>query len=138
MAELVVVWGWHAPAARAWAESSILATVLEQSSFLAVGLALWTSCLAAGSAGSSAHRGAGAFGLLLTSVHMTLLGALLALSSRPLYGTAIVTCFGTTLEAGQDQQLGAVIMLMVGAVAYLVGGLVLLWRLLELPERGRA
>lgn len=136
--ELIVVWGWHAPAARAWVENSTFATVLEQATFLGAGLLLWLSCLASGSANTAAHRAAGAFGLLLTTVHMTLLGALLALSPRPLYGLGEVTCFGLTLNAAQDQQLGAVIMLFVGAAVYLAGGLALLARLLALPMRRAA
>lgn len=125
LAELAVVWGWHAPAARAWAEASIAATALEQASFLAAGLLLWLACLRPG------HETAGAFGLLVTSVHMTLLGALLALSPRPLYGSDAVTCLGLTLTAGQDQQLGGVVMLMVGAAVYLAGGVWLLSRVLS-------
>lgn len=136
--ELIVVWGWHAPAARAWVQNSTFAIVLEQATFLGAGLLLWLSCLASGSAKASAHRAAGAFGLLLTTVHMTLLGALLALSPRPLYGLGEVTCFGLTLNAAQDQQLGAVIMLFVGAAVYLAGGVTLLARLLALPVQRAA
>lgn len=127
--ELVVVWGWHAPAARAWAEASTAATVLEQASFLVAGLFLWLACLRPG------RETAGACGLLLTSVHMTLLGALLALSPRPLYGAGSVTCVGLTLTADQDQQLGGVIMLMTGAAVYLAGGLWLLSRVLSGDSR---
>jgi putative membrane protein len=128
LVEFVVVWGWHAPAARLWAESSVLATFLEQASFLLAGLFLWLTAI--GSKGTPARDAAGAFALLLTSVHMTLLGALLSLAPRPLYGTGDVTCFGLVLGAGQDQALGGVIMLMIGAVVYLAGGILLLARLL--------
>ena len=126
--ELVTVWAWHAPALRALAESSTVATVVEQAMFLAAGLLLWISCL-----GRSGEGGVGAFGLLLTSVHMTLLGALLALSPRPLYGAGEVTCFGVVLSAGQDQEIGGVLMLMIGAAVYLAGGVALLARLLAAP-----
>ena len=44
LVELVVVWGWHAPAARLWVEGSTFATILEQASFLAAGLLLWLTC----------------------------------------------------------------------------------------------
>ena len=128
LVELVVVWGWHAPAARLWAESSTFATVLEQASFLLAGLFLWLTAI--GPKGTPAHDASGAFALLLTSVHMTLLGALLSLAPRPLYGLGDVTCFGFVLGAGQDQALGGVIMLMIGAAVYLAGGVFLLARLL--------
>lgn len=127
--ELVAVWGWHAPAMRAAAESSTAATVAEQASFLAAGVFLWATSFAAPH--ERRHAAVGAAALLLTSIHMTLLGALLALSPRPLYGTGEVTCFGTVLDASQDQQLGGVIMLMAGAVAYLAGGLALCARLIS-------
>ncbi len=133
--ELVVLWAWHAPALRHLAESSAVATVVEQASFLAAGLFLWLSCVGHG-ARAKAERGAvGAFGLLLTSVHMTLLGALLALTPRPLYGPGDVTCLGVALTAEQDQQLGGVLMLLIGAVVYLAGGLALLARVLGPPAR---
>ena len=124
LVELVVVWGWHAPAMRSLAETSVLATVVEQAMFLACGLLLWSSALRVG------HEASGAFGLLLTSVHMTLLGALLSLSPRPLFGLGEVTCFGVTLGAGQDQQVGGVVMLAVGAAVYLGGGVFLMARML--------
>lgn len=135
LVELVVVWGWHAPAARRWAESSLAGTVAEQVSFLVAGLFLWLSCLAAASTSKAACQAAGAFALLLTTIHMTLLGALLGLSARPLYGDSDVTCFGTTLTAAQDQQLGAVIMLLLGAASYLAGGVALLAGLFGEPRR---
>lgn len=129
MAELIVVWGWHAPTARLWAETSVFATILEQASFLIAGLLLWLTAIAPKA--TPARDASGALALLLTSIHMTLLGALLSLASRPLYGTGDVSCFGLVLDAEQDQALGGVVMLMVGAVVYLAGGVFLLSRLLS-------
>lgn len=129
--EMIAVWGWHAPAMRAAAEASALATVAEQATFLVAGLLLWSTSFAA--PGKHLHAATGAAALLLTSIHMTLLGALLSLSPRPLYGAGEVTCFGTVLDAGQDQQLGGVVMLLVGAIVYLAGGLVLVGRMLGDP-----
>jgi putative membrane protein len=106
---------------RAAAEASTAVTTLEQASFLAAGFLLWRACF---------HTGAlaGAAGLVFTSMHMTLLGALLALSPRPLYGSDPVTCLGLTLGPAQDQQLGGTLMLLVGAVVYLAGGVALIGR----------
>ena len=132
--ELAVVWVWHAPALRSAAQISLPVTIAEQASFLVAGLVLWISCLG----GNRDEQGAaGAFALLLTSIHMTLLGALLALTPRPLYGFETVTCLGLTLEAGQDQQLGGVLMLLIGAAVYLAGGVALLARLLSAPTGGQ-
>lgn len=128
--ELVVVWFWHVPALRLTAETSLAVTLVEQASFLAAGLLLWLVCFRPGAAGEG--RLAGAIGLLFTSMHMTLLGVLLALAPRPLYGEGAVSCFGIPLAGAADQQIGGVVMLMVGALAYLTGGIVLFAGLLRL------
>jgi putative membrane protein len=127
--ELFTVWAWHAPMLRAASKASLAMTAFEQVSFLAVGVLLWWSSF--GAPGSRSHAAAGAIALLLTSIHMTLLGALLALSPRSLYGSENVTCFGLILDAGEDQQFGGVIMLLVGAIIYLTGGVFLISRLLS-------
>jgi len=124
--ELVAVWVWHIPALRALSESSGPVAGVEQVTFLFAGLILWLSCLGGLETGRDGRRLAGAVGLLFTSMHMTLLGALLALSPRALYGTADVTCFGIPLSPVVDQQAGGVIMLLVGAAVYLAGGVSLL------------
>ena len=69
LVEFIVVWAWHAPAARLWAETATAGTIAEQLSFLGAGLFLWLSCLAGDN--TSLSRATGAFGLLLTSMHMT-------------------------------------------------------------------
>lgn len=135
LVELIAVWGWHAPAMRAAAQASVAVTAAEQATFLVVGLLLWWTAFAA--PGDRRHAAAGAGALLLTSIHMTLLGALLALSPRPLYGAGEVTCFGAVLSAGQDQQVGGVVMLLVGAAVYLAGGLALARRLVGEGPRTR-
>jgi putative membrane protein len=127
--ELVTVWAWHAPMLRAAAKDSLDMTAFEQASFLAVGVFLWWTAF--GAPGERKHAATGAAALLLTSIHMTLLGALLALSSRSLYGGEEVSCFGVVLAAEQDQHLGGVIMLLLGAIVYLAGGTALVWRLLQ-------
>ena len=65
-------------------------------------------------------RGAGLAGLLLTSMHMTLLGALLALTPRPLYHNVAGLTGVTTI---QDQHLGGAAMLLIGGVSYLAGAI---------------
>ncbi len=109
LVELVAVWVWHAPELHELARQSSFALALEQGSFLASGCFVWMS--ACGGAVGEGNRGAlGVVALLLTSMHMTLLGALLALSPRALYASA--TCgVATALE---DQHLGGAIMLLVG------------------------
>lgn len=123
VAELVVVWGWHLPGLRTLAHLSTAVMVAEQAMFLAAGLALWAAVLGAG----RDRRAAGVGALLLTTVHMTLLGALIGLAPRPLY-PAMALHGGDPLA---DQQLAGVVMLLVGAGSYLLGGLAVLGTVLR-------
>ncbi|MEN2506962.1 cytochrome c oxidase assembly protein [Stutzerimonas stutzeri] len=124
--ELFVVWAWHMPTLHHAARTSTGAELLEQGSYMVAGLLVWLAAF-----GGVRHRRAlaGIAGLLLTSMHMTLLGVLLAMSGRPLYqhtGSAL-----SGLSPLEDQQMGGVIMLAFGGSAYLIGGLYLLFGLLQ-------
>lgn len=132
--ELLVVWLWHMPALRRLAETRVDAMLLEQACFLLAGILLWAICFRRSEDG--AQRLAGIIGLLFTSIHMTLLGVLLTLAPRPLYGAGDVTCLGLILSREADQQLGGVVMLMVGAAAYMLGAVVLLADLLKPATQG--
>jgi putative membrane protein len=131
--EFVVVWGWHAPILHGAARGSGAVLVFEQLSFLAAGLLVWLAAFGQGRGPARAAWGAGILGLFLTSMHMTLLGALLALSPRPLYEHAQHGGAGG-LSPLDDQHLGGAIMLLVGGTSYLIGGLVLIARLLQEPD----
>ena len=120
MLELVVVWGWHMPVLHQAARASTGTLVLEQLAFLGAGLFLWISALGGPAGQRHARRAAGVVGLLLTAMHMTLLGALFALAPRPLYqhpGHSV-----NALAALEDQHLGGAIMLLVGGASYAAGG----------------
>lgn len=125
MLELIVVWAWHAPVLHHLARHTTLGLFLEQSTFLVCGLLLWLSAFGGNEAEHNSRRGAGVIALLLTSMHMTLLGALLALAPRPLYQ------HDTHTAALADQHLGGAVMLIVGGVSYLAGGLALAFGLLR-------
>jgi putative membrane protein len=129
--ELLVVWAWHAPALHHAARHSPAAHAAEQGTFLASGLLLWLAALG-GPRGDAGRRASGVVALLLTSMHMTLLGALLALTPRPLYHRAPVSA----LSPLDDQHLGGAIMLLVGGLVYLAGGLALTRDLLRPPRFG--
>lgn len=120
--ELLTVWGWHLPALRAAADASPVLSALEHLSFLAAGLLLWSAAF------HGPTRASGIGALLLTSMHMTLLGVLIGLAPRPLYHGMH---HSGGLDPLADQQLGGVLMLVVGGVSYLVGGLALLGTLLR-------
>jgi putative membrane protein len=134
--ELAVVWGWHAPGPHEAARSSPGILALEQVAFLIVGLLLWLSVLGGGAGKRRERAGVGILGLLLTSMHMTLLRVLLTLSPRPLYPHGI----DPALEL-EDQRWGGLMMLIGGGTVYLIGGMMLLgWLLRPSPPaspRGR-
>ena len=124
LVELAVVWAWHAPALHHLARGSHAGLVSEQGMFLASGLLVWLASFGSEMRRSGMRAGAGVIALLLTSMHMTLLGALLALAPRALYGH-------DGPSALDEQHLGGAIMLAVGGVSYLAGGLWLSMRLLQ-------
>ncbi|MGT2515078.1 cytochrome c oxidase assembly protein [Sphingomonas panni] len=126
LVELATVWGWHLPALRMLADTHLAAMIVEQAMFLLAGWLLWAAVLGTG----PDRRAAGVGALLLTSMHMTLLGALIGLAPRPLYPAMAHGMH----DALADQQLGGVVMLMIGAASYFLGGLALLATLLRHPE----
>ncbi|MCI0539287.1 MAG: cytochrome c oxidase assembly protein, partial [Verrucomicrobiales bacterium] len=128
--ELVVVWAWHAPALHHAARHATAALVAEQSMFLLTGLLVWLSALGGAAPRGGNRNAAGIVALLLTSMHMTLLGALLALTPRPLYAHAAGF---STLTPEEDQHLGGAIMLIIGGLSYLLGGIGLTFGLLKGP-----
>ena len=138
LVEMLFVWVWHAPAFHHVARHTTWGFVAEQASFCLSGWWLWQSAFGGSQLSTGTERrSAGVLALLLTSMHMTLLGALIALSPRVLFRHS----HGGGEPAAQlaDQHLGGAVMLVVGGAAYLLGGLVLVsqivghrqWRFLK-------
>ncbi len=125
LVELVVVWLWHVPPLHHAARTSLAAFILEQGMFLAAGLLFWLSIVGVAVRDRGRAAGSAVVGLVLTLAHMTLLGALLALAPRVLYGHS------PTLEALADQQRGGALMLVVSAIVYTTAGVVAGHRLLR-------
>lgn len=127
LVELVIVWGWHAPVMHEAARLHTWARALEQTSFLLAGTLLWVTVLGGGGEHRRVRAASGVAALLLTSMHMTLLGALFALANRPLFRHEDGISGAAALA---DQQLGGTVMLIVGGASYLAGGLWLTGRML--------
>ena len=106
--EFAVVWGWHLPALHVAARHDAVWFAAEQLSFAAAALYLWISILGGEPRDRPTRAGAGVIALVLTFAHMTMLGVLIALAPRDLYGHG---------DAG-DQQLGGALMILAGTVAY--------------------
>jgi putative membrane protein len=117
VAELVAVWVWHAPALHHAARTTTMALVAEQASFLVAGLWLWMAACGGDHQREPQRTWTGVAGLLFTSIHMTLLGALFALAPEPVYGHAGLH------GSASDQHLGGSLMLLIGGASYLAGGL---------------
>jgi putative membrane protein len=128
--ELVVVWAWHAPVLHHAARHEAAYFVLEQGSFFASALLVWLAAFGGDARVRPARAASGLVALLLTSMHMTLLGALLALPMRTLFAHHGAS---GSLDPLADQHLGGAIMLVAGGVAYLAGGLALAAELLRSP-----
>jgi putative membrane protein len=132
VAEFAVVWAWHAPALHHAARRDPSAFAGEQVTFLLAGLWLWLAVFGGEPHVRLARAATGVVVLLLTSMHMTLLGALLALAPRPLYHEAAgghsasrVLGIGAANPLA-DQHLGGALMLLVGGAVYMIGGLSLM------------
>lgn len=125
--EMVVVWGWHAPSLHEAAARSLGVFLLQQVSFLVVGLAVWILGFATRSAGAIALA---ILGFFLTFIHMTMLGMLLIWSPTLIYPAELcIGAFG--FELLDDQRLGGMLMAGWGGLAYLIAGAVLGGRILQ-------
>ena len=129
LVDFVVVWGWHAPALHGAARSNPAVLAVEQASFAIVSLLVWGLALAGTEQTRTQAALSGALTLFFTSMHMTLLGALLGLAPRTMFDHSHHGLAGLSPLA--DQQLGGVIMLAIGGVIYLAGGLTLVARALR-------
>lgn len=133
VAELVVVWVWHAPAPHEMARNFASAFVVEQASILVIGVLIWApSFTALKSVKRSSQVGQSVVALFLTSMHMSLLGALLLFSRQPLYesGPEFMQNFCGQLPR-DDQFAGATLMLAALGVLYLVAALAFLAHMLN-------
>jgi len=133
--DLFVIWAWHLPALHEATRTDGRIFALEQAMFLAVAVFVWVTALTAPARSEQAAALAGAGALFFTSMHMTLLGVLLALAQTPICraGSDGAPLYGLSLL--EDQQIGGLLMLGIGGAVYLIGGLVLVARVLRLPRQ---
>ena len=134
--EMVVVWGWHAPALHEAAARDVTVFVIQQISFLIAGLAVWLLGFAAR---SKAAASATVIGFFFSFVHMTMLGMLLILAPKLIYPAEL--CLGAFgFEQLEDQRFGGILMAAWGGLVYMAGGVIFGARLLlrEEPDEGSA
>ncbi len=128
LVEFVVIWTWHAPLLHVAARHHAGMFALEQASFLGASTYLWLAIVGGDPRSRTIRAATGIVALVLTFAHMTMLGAVLALTPRDLYGHGA--------GALADQQLGGAVMIAFGTVAYLGAALWLSRSLLVAPPHG--
>jgi len=127
LADMVIVWGWHVPLLHDLAGRSLPMLYLQQLSFLAAGLAVWTVAF---TAASREARAVAALVLFLTFMHMSMFGVVLTLAPALLYDPSL--CLGGFgLSSLDDQRLGGILMAIAGGLPYLIGTAFLVYRVLE-------
>lgn len=131
----IAIWLWHAPALYQATLDSEAVHTLQHLSFLGTALLFWWTVLRWH--GGRLGRPAAVLSLFTTSVHTSLLGALLTFSSSlwyPLYGSRTLPWGLTPLE---DQQLAGLIMWVPAGLGYLIAALLITASWLGEAERTR-
>jgi putative membrane protein len=132
----IAIWLWHAPAFFQATLDSELVHTLQHISFLGTGLLFWWALLRGRN--GRIGRPAAVLYLFTTSVHTTVLGALLTFSSSswyPIYAPGTATWGLSPLE---DQQLAGLIMWVPAGLVYLIAALAIASSWLREPEAARA
>jgi putative membrane protein len=127
----IAIWIWHAPALYQATLDSETIHSFQHVSFLGTALLFWWALLRGRE--RRLGRPAAVVYLFTTSVHTSLLGALLAFSSTlwyPLYGSSTASWGLTPLE---DQQLAGLIMWVPAGLAYLIATLAIVASWLNEP-----
>jgi cytochrome c oxidase assembly factor CtaG len=133
LASMVILWGWHIPAAYEAALRSDFVHDLEHLSFFGSGMLFWWSVTAVGPRlQGQAGRGTRIVLLLATVPINVLLSMLIALADQPIYPyyTTVPRLWGLTVL--QDQMLGGAIMWVPGSMMYVVAATILLFRLFQI------
>jgi cytochrome c oxidase assembly factor CtaG len=119
----VALWAWHAPVLFDAAVESAPLHRLQHLSFFLTAVLFWWSVI------WKTNRGLAAWHLFLTMLHMSILGALIALSPHVLYAIQTRTSEEWGLLPLEDQQLAGLVMWVPAGVIYAGVALVLaaLW-----------
>jgi putative membrane protein len=125
--EMVAVWGWHVPLLHDAQGRNGGLFVLEQASFLAAGVGLWTAAFCSRTRQTAAAAGVALF---LTFTHMTMFGLVLTLAPRLIYDPSLCQG-GFGLDRLDDQHLGGILMAIGGGLPYLLGSGWAAYRLLR-------
>ncbi|MGJ4729397.1 cytochrome c oxidase assembly protein, partial [Luteimonas sp. SDU101] len=128
LANVAVMWGWHAPAALELALASEALHWLMHGSFLAAGLWLWTLLWQRLRDDVAGGALAGTVAIVVVMMQMGFLGALLTFSRRTLYPFYEARTPQLGLDVLSDQQLAGLVMWVPSCLPYLAGAIWLLAR----------
>jgi putative membrane protein len=117
----VVMWAWHVPALYDASFRSTLVYWTMHATFIGAALLLWFAALR-----SSDSIGAIFAALIATMLQMSLLGAWLTFAGRPLFSVHADTTWAWGLSQLQDQQLGGLIMWVIGGFFLTAAALIVL------------
>ena len=117
----VVMWAWHVPALYDATFRSTLVYWTMHATFIGAALLLWFAALR-----SADSIGAVFAALIATMLQMSLLGAWLTFAGRPLFAAHAATTWPWGLSQLQDQQLGGLVMWVIGGFFLTAGALVVL------------
>jgi cytochrome c oxidase assembly factor CtaG len=117
------LWLWHVPVLSDAALQSEVVHYLQHAMLLTTAFLFWASILPRRA--NARTRITSVFSLLTTSMHSTLLGALLTLSPTVWYASYAVAAGPAGLSALEDQQLAGLIMWVPAGLVYLIAALAL-------------
>jgi putative membrane protein len=127
------LWVWHWPALFDATLRRESVHALQHATFLATALLFWWTVLH-----RADRRGVGVLALFTTSIHTSVLGAIITLASRPWYAAYATTTARLGLTRLEDQQLGGLVMWIPGGLVYVAVALWLLGSSLREPVRRAA
>ena len=126
----IAIWAWHVPALFDAAVQHVTLHRLQHLSFVLTALLFWWALLRRCTAGAAAMH------LFVTMLHTGLLGTLMALAPRVLYGAQTARSGLLGLTALEDQQLAGLVMWIPAGTVY--AGAALAFLAIWIQRSGRA
>jgi putative membrane protein len=117
-----VIWTWHVPRVFELSQASVAAHALQHAAFIFSALLFWWALL---KPARGARIGSAVGCLFVTMLHTGALGVLLTFSGEVWYPTATAHASAWGLTALEDQQLGGLVMWVVGSLPYVIAALAL-------------
>ncbi|MBC8087179.1 MAG: cytochrome c oxidase assembly protein [Phycisphaerae bacterium] len=123
LAYALVLWGWHAPALFQWSLRDERVHALQHTCFFVVSLWFWQSTFGSR---RTATAGASVLVLFATTIHTSILGALITFDTALWYPAYARTATALGVNPLHDQQLAGLIMWVPGSVPYLIAAVAIM------------